>query len=217
MMRWAWSSEPFDLQDAGDGARPEAQRRSRSNAEEKQEIARVASSPQSREQAIRPDQKWKTWGEVKPEPGSIYYKEGGDYPTPAEVLQGGDQRRTRARRRMEGRPAPKGRADSREMARGLFCSVHQFRHAYALCAYCHRPFCFEDIVEYQKDYYCIEDIDRVTARYTEKLTNEYSISSLITSFIMIGGFVLFFYYSNGQLGYMFTYILEQSAWLPRLY
>ncbi len=143
----------------------------------------------------------------KSEPSSIYYKEGGEYPNPMSFYK-------EAIAQNEVTPVaplqtvPKGRAQSREQARGLFCAAHPFRHAYAICAYCHRPYCYEDTIEYQKDYYCVEDIDRVTSHYTETLANEYSASSLLAAFILIGSFVLYLYYSNGQLGYVLKYIIE---------
>jgi hypothetical protein len=140
------------------------------------------------------------------DPGSIYYKQGEDYPDPMSfykeaVVQGGSSQ-------SDTKIVPKGRADSKDKAKGHYCIAHPFRRAYAICNYCHRPFCFEDIIEYQKEYYCIEDIDRVTAHYTDTLTNEYSASSLLTAFILIGTFLLFLYYSNGQLVYLITFIFE---------
>jgi hypothetical protein len=146
----------------------------------------------------------------KPEPSSIYYKEGGDYPNPMnfykEAIEQNEEVQTAPLM-----TAPKSRADSREKAKGLFCSTHRFRHAYAICAYCHRPFCYEDIAEYQNEYYCVEDVDRVTSHYTETLANEYSFSNLLASFILIGGFILYFYYSNGQLGYVFSFLVKNPA------
>ena len=104
--------------------------------------------------------------------------------------------------------APKGRADSREKAKGLFCSMHPFRHAYAICAYCHKLFCFEDIIEFQKDYYCMEDIGSIESKHVQKLSFEYSTSSFVTSSIMLAAFVLFFYYTHAQLVYTFNFVLS---------
>ena len=104
--------------------------------------------------------------------------------------------------------APKSRIESREMAKGLYCSMHPFRHAYAICAYCHKPYCFEDIIEFQKDYYCMEDIGSIESKRVQKLSFEYSTSSFVTSAIMLAAFVLFFYFSNAQLVYTFNFILS---------
>ncbi|MEM0154774.1 MAG: hypothetical protein QW814_02990, partial [Methanothrix sp.] len=46
--------------------------------------------------------------------------------------------------------------ESEEAAEGLSCVWHPWRPAYAICNYCHRPFCFEDIVEQNGHYYCLE-------------------------------------------------------------
>ncbi len=146
---------------------------------------------------------------VKPEEqeASIYYKVGGDYPNPMKYYKEALKENAEGRE-IPMQEAPRGRADSRIKARDLFCALHPFRHAYAVCTYCHRPFCFEDIIEYQKGYYCVEDIDRVESQRTERLTYEYSSANLITAFIMIGAFVLFLYYTNAQLGYIFGYIIS---------
>ncbi|MDE1865456.1 MAG: hypothetical protein KGH94_02345 [Candidatus Micrarchaeota archaeon] len=142
-----------------------------------------------------------------PEPSSIYYREEGDYPDPIKFYKEAIAQNASSQTAPL-QEAPRSKAESREKAKGMFCSVHQFRHAYAICAYCHRPFCYEDLVDYQKDYYCVQDVDRVTSRYTERLANEYSISNLMASFILIGGFLLYLYYSNGMLGYVISYVAQ---------
>jgi hypothetical protein len=136
---------------------------------------------------------------------SIYYNEGGSYPDPMKYYKEAVKEGSGKVEEVQ-QARPMGRANSKAMARGRYCTAHPFRNAYAICSYCHRPFCFEDIMEYQKDYYCIEDLDRITAEHSEKLSYEYSTSSLITSFILIGSFLVFVYFANGQLGYIFGYI-----------
>ncbi|EQD58270.1 hypothetical protein B2A_04436, partial [mine drainage metagenome] len=54
----------------------------------------------------------------------------------------------------------KGEREEREAAEGMYCVWHPWRSAYAICHYCHRPFCFEDLVESNGNYYCLEDIDK---------------------------------------------------------
>ncbi len=134
----------------------------------------------------------------KVEQSSIYYKAGAEYPDPIKYYK----EAIREEKEVVIQTAPRGRSASRAMAKEFSCVAHPFRQAYAICAYCHRPFCFEDIIEFQKDYYCIEDIDRVTEHHQERLTSEYSASSLITSFILTACFVLFLYYSHDQLMYI---------------
>jgi hypothetical protein len=150
--------------------------------------------------------KKQTFEEERAQSSSIYHKEGEDYPNPLSFYKEAIAQNQVTPAAVQSTAAPRGRADSKAKAKDLFCVAHQFRHAYAICSYCHRPFCYEDLVEYQKGYYCIEDIDRATTEYTESLANEYSVSSLITSFLLIGAFVLYLYYSNGSLIYTFDYI-----------
>ena len=57
----------------------------------------------------------------------------------------------------------KNEREEREAAEGMYCVWHPWRSAYAICHYCHRPFCFEDLVESGGNYYCLEDIDKVGA------------------------------------------------------
>lgn len=47
-------------------------------------------------------------------------------------------------------------------AKGQVCSNHPWRDAYALCNYCKRPYCYADLVAHDKDFYCLEDIDRIS-------------------------------------------------------
>jgi hypothetical protein len=48
---------------------------------------------------------------------------------------------------------------SQENALNMVCVWHPWRSAYATCTLCGRPFCFPDIVELNRKYYCLEDID----------------------------------------------------------
>jgi hypothetical protein len=57
----------------------------------------------------------------------------------------------------------KSEREEREAAEGMYCVWHPWRSAYAICHYCHRPFCFEDLVESNGNYYCLEDIDKAGA------------------------------------------------------
>jgi hypothetical protein len=168
-------------------------------ATEKQQQAKPKAPPKT-EEAVE--------GEGSPKT-SIYYKEAGGYPNPSLYYKEAVKESVDNVQPVGGvMGAPKGRADSRERARMLFCSMHPFRHAYAICAYCHKPFCFEDIIEYQKDYYCMEDIGSIETKHVQKLSFEYSTSSFVTSSIMLGAFVLFFYYTHAQLIYTFNFVLS---------
>lgn len=154
----------------------------------------------------KPREKGESWGEEKPTPSSIYYKEGDDYPNPMKYYKEaiaqnqGDVESAQV-------PTPRTGAENRAMAKNLYCVAHPFRHAYMICDFCHRPFCFEDIVEYQKGFYCIEDMDKISTRYTDKLTYEYSASSLITSFALLAGFLIYLYYAHSQLAFIVGFMI----------
>lgn len=101
---------------------------------------------------------------------------------------------------------------SREVAKGHICIWHPWRSAYAICDYCHRPFCFEDILEFDKDYYCLEDIDEVSATYKEKLVSSGNAIGTASGVLLMFAFLAFFYFSSAQIIYIFQYI--NRAGLP---
>ncbi|MDE1811072.1 MAG: hypothetical protein KGH66_03460 [Candidatus Micrarchaeota archaeon] len=96
-------------------------------------------------------------------------------------------------------------SESIAAAKNLFCTWHPWRPAYAVCNYCHRPFCFEDTTEYNGALYCLEDIDKVSAGMVEKTGLEYNNISIIASTLMFATFLAFMYFANAQLGYIVGY------------
>jgi hypothetical protein len=98
----------------------------------------------------------------------------------------------------------KGR--EREEAKGKFCEWHPWRPAYATCDFCHRPFCYEDTVEFGKEYYCLEDIDKVSDNYAQELYANYSGISFISAGLFMLAFIAFVFFASGQLVYIFTSI-----------
>lgn len=105
-----------------------------------------------------------------------------------------------------GRSAKETRAQiaSKEAATGLACVWHPWRPAYAVCDYCHRPFCFEDIVEHAGRYYCLEDIDEVTKGAVQELLG-YGPAALIGGGLLAVTFVAFLYMAGGQIAYIINY------------
>ncbi|MGC8652027.1 MAG: hypothetical protein ACP5UH_02130 [Candidatus Micrarchaeia archaeon] len=89
--------------------------------------------------------------------------------------------------------------ESREAAQGLYCVWHPWRPAYAICAYCHRPFCFEDIVESNGNYYCLEDIDKVVGEQPQSVYVRYNNLGLASAGAMLAAFAVFLYYSGSQV------------------
>ncbi len=88
---------------------------------------------------------------------------------------------------------------SREKARGHTCVWHPWREAYAICEYCHRPFCYEDTAEFNKKYYCIEDMDNISSSYEKKLTaTEHNLTTL-AGILLIVSFFIFLYSAYNQV------------------
>ena len=100
----------------------------------------------------------------------------------------------------------------RESAKGKFCEWHPWRPAYAVCDYCHRPFCYEDTVESGKGYYCLGDIDKVSKGYAQELYASYSSMSFISAGLFMLAFVAFVYFASGQLVYILKTVI--SSGLP---
>lgn len=97
---------------------------------------------------------------------------------------------------------------SREAARGRNCVWHPWREAFAICTYCHRPFCFEDTMEYGNEYYCLEDIDSASSTYKEKLASTGNTIGIASGILLMIGFITFFYFSNSQVAFVIGYLAK---------
>lgn len=84
----------------------------------------------------------------------------------------------------------------KDAAMGKTCLQHPWRSAYAVCAYCNRPFCFEDILEYGSHYYCVNDIERVARPQEEKRHTGYKLY-LFSGIMLILAFLVFTYSEYG--------------------
>lgn len=68
----------------------------------------------------------------------------------------------------EGNPPPekldvnKVARENVSAAKGKVCINHPWRGAYSLCNYCKRPFCYADLITFEKNFYCLEDIDHIS-------------------------------------------------------
>lgn len=89
----------------------------------------------------------------------------------------------------------------REEAVGKYCVWHPWRQAYATCKFCHRPFCFEDLVEEVGSYYCLEDIDRLTQGQTVTTSGKKSMLNLASGSIFLLPFVLLIYFEGSNITY----------------
>jgi hypothetical protein len=89
-----------------------------------------------------------------------------------------------------------------EDIKGKFCAWHAWRPAYAVCSYCHRPFCYEDIEEFDSEYYCLEDIDKVSRTHAEAVYTKYTNISLVSAAMLMLAFAVFILFANAQLAYV---------------
>ena len=93
--------------------------------------------------------------------------------------------------------------ESRKAAKGLFCVWHSWRDAYAICDYCRRPFCFEDLIEQSGRYYCLEDINYAATMYNKG----YNLSAaLLAGMLLFIPIIIVIYLNNSTLINMLSYI-----------
>ena len=83
------------------------------------------------------------------------------------------------------------------------CINHPWRHAYAKCNYCKRPFCYADLVEYSGLQFCLEDASKAgTTPKSEPITpNRFTY---LSSLIFLGVSIAVLYYTYPQIGLLFT-------------
>ena len=89
-----------------------------------------------------------------------------------------------------------------DAAKGKKCFWHPYRDAYAVCSFCNRAFCFEDLTKLNDSYYCLEDIDSVSSTYDKKLRNLSHVTATISGLLLIVAFIAFFYFYYYQTVYI---------------
>ncbi len=105
----------------------------------------------------------------------------------------------------------KSEQESKRLAINLMCTWHPWRPAYAVCKYCHRPFCYEDLVNYKGNYYCLEDIDKVSNGEGDSNQNagESSINlSMITSVLMILPLIILVFLDSSQISTAIAFLIK---------
>ena len=93
-------------------------------------------------------------------------------------------------------------AKSREAASGLFCEWHPWRSAYAICYTCHKPYCYEDISEYNGRYYCLEDIDTASVNAPAEEAFEYDRLGFISAAMFLTAIFVYVFFLNNLLLYV---------------
>jgi hypothetical protein len=88
--------------------------------------------------------------------------------------------------------------ESKRIGKHLACTWHPWRQAYAICDYCRRPFCYEDLVEHNGLYYCLEDIDKVSnIKETELI--KYNNFRILSSTMLFFVFFIFLYFNYNSI------------------
>ena len=87
----------------------------------------------------------------------------------------------------------------------VMCTWHPWRKAFETCAYCKRPFCFEDLVSEQGKYYCLEDMDKAAPEGTSKAYATHSEIRVAGGIILLASFAIFFYRYWQQLVFIGGY------------
>jgi hypothetical protein len=89
--------------------------------------------------------------------------------------------------------------DPRKIAQHMSCELHPWRRAYAICDYCKRAFCYEDILEVGGKYYCLDDVDKVPEAVRRNQVVKYNNLGMLASILYMVAFIVFFYYSYSSV------------------
>ncbi len=89
--------------------------------------------------------------------------------------------------------------ESLKLAKGLTCTTHPWRNAYAICSYCKRSFCYSDIVAYGKEFYCAEDIGKVSATTAEHMRNPINTFAYVSAVLLVANAALLLYFNPQSL------------------
>ncbi len=95
---------------------------------------------------------------------------------------------------------------SRDAAAGNRCASHPWRNAYAICGMCKRPFCYEDVTEFNNNYYCLSDIDTVDKAHPAEVVSSGGTSYMLSGVLLMLSFMTFFAFSYRQTIFVFRYL-----------
>ena len=177
--------------------RASTQTQPKAAAQAPQQISRFVPPAESRRPASNFKEQAETPMFVSPNVSNTVIEE-------AVEAAGGDMSQMSAKKKGKSR----SEEESEEAAEGLSCVWHPWRPTYAICNYCHRPFCFEDIVEQNGHYYCLEDIDKVG---TESAMSEvsgklnYINVGAISGIMYVAVFLIFILFASTQLSSVISY------------
>ena len=88
-------------------------------------------------------------------------------------------------------------------AKGLKCSVHPWRDAYAVCSKCGLPFCYVDIIKKKGRFVCLDDIAVVETEDIEKNASKNNLFTGIGGVFLIfnGAYLLYLFYPQASVLY----------------
>ncbi len=121
------------------------------------------------------------------------------YDEPIFVIPATTQHAVKEAEGMTNKEASKLARKSRDAALGQRCEWHPWRAAYAICDKCHKPYCYEDISEYNGRYYCLEDIDSVASAKQSSLFVYNKIGDASAAMLMITLPILVYFGSSPML------------------
>ncbi|MGC8730183.1 MAG: hypothetical protein ACP5RP_02290 [Candidatus Micrarchaeia archaeon] len=106
---------------------------------------------------------------------------------------------------------------SRKEAANLYCVWHPWKKAYAICNYCHRPFCYEDLEEYNGAYYCLEDINKIEQKDIGRVEAVYTWLNFITAILFLSMLVVFAYFANNMGLFLIKKIVANISFLLKVF
>jgi hypothetical protein len=111
-------------------------------------------------------------------------------------------------------------AKSKKLAKGKNCTIHPWRGAYAMCAADGLPYCYEDLMDYNGTYYCLDDMEKAATleKNTDNAAEKYSVVNMISATLFVLIFPIFVYSSYSLLlpTVIQLYKSNVSLWIPYL-
>lgn len=105
----------------------------------------------------------------------------------------------------------------RELAETMTCELHPWRKGYAICDYCKRAFCYEDIVEEAGTFYCIDDMDKIPASAKAVKVVSYGKMSALSVLCYVSVLAIFVITQYTQLSMFITEALSATVTSAPLY
>ena len=126
------------------------------------------------------------------------------YMSHGEDIQKFLSERVEEQQEVQGKKLTKKEKGNIKAARGMNCVNHPWRPAYSMCEYCKRPFCYADLISYGKNFYCLEDIDKVSSRTAKEARKvpKMLLNAIGMLFLASAGLLAYFVWPQAQLLYL---------------